>query len=77
MSVFIDKRIRHVGTSHLRHFNADTLRELDDTVFVIQDGDEPVSVLLSYKLFLHIQDTLERLTREVELEREAGAGEST
>lgn len=61
----IDKRVKRVGTSYLRHFNADALRELEDSVFVIQDGDEPIAVLLSYKLFLKIQDKLDELKEVV------------
>jgi hypothetical protein len=54
--MFIDERVKHVGITKLRHLNADTLRELDDNLFVLQDGDEPVAVLLSYKLYMKMQD---------------------
>jgi hypothetical protein len=57
--MYIDERVKHVGITKLRHFNADTLRELDDELFVIQDGDEPVAVLLSYKLYMRIQDEIQ------------------
>lgn len=67
--VRIDRRVRYVGTSHLRQFSADTLRELDDSIFVIQDRDEPVSVLLSYTLFMQIQDTIEKCERELCVQR--------
>lgn len=56
--MFIDERVKHVGLTKLRHLNADTLRELDDSLLVLQDGDEPVAVLLSYKLYMRIQDRL-------------------
>jgi len=54
--MFIDERIKHVGVSTLRKIDADVLRELDDTLYVLRDHDEPVAVLLSYKLFLKMQD---------------------
>lgn len=41
--MFIDERVKHVGLTKLRHLNADTLRELDDNLLVLQDGDEPVA----------------------------------
>jgi hypothetical protein len=41
------------------------LRELDDSLLVLQDGDEPVAVLLSYKLYMRIQDELKREPADV------------
>jgi hypothetical protein len=63
--MFIDERVKHVGLTKLRHLNADTLRELDDSLLVLQDGDEPVAVLLSYKLYMRIQDELKREPADV------------
>jgi len=56
--MFIDRRVKHVGLTKLRHLNADTLRHLGDNLLVLQDGDKPVAVLLSYKLYMQIQDEL-------------------
>jgi hypothetical protein len=52
----IDPRVKYVGVSKLRQLNADALRKLGDTVFVLQDSDGPIAVLLSYKMFMQIQD---------------------
>lgn len=51
----IDERVKHVGVSKLRRWNADILRDLGDEIYVLQDGDEPIAVLLSYELYMKIQ----------------------
>jgi hypothetical protein len=51
----IDPRIKYVGTAKLRAMNSDVLRDLQDTVFVIQHKDQPIAVLLSYDLYLMVQ----------------------
>jgi hypothetical protein len=66
MSVYVDERVRYVGVSKLRKFNATSLRGLRDELFVIQDSDEPIAVLLSYGLYMQTQKLIG--------EREAGAG---
>lgn len=58
----IDKRIRYVGASYLRKFNADALRNLGDTVYVIQ-CPKPTQVLIGYAAFMRMQDEIERLER--------------
>jgi len=51
---FIDKSVQHTGVSYLRTMNANTLRRISGAV-VLQDGDEPLAVLISYKAFMEMQ----------------------
>lgn len=51
----IDPRIKYVGGSKLRQMNATRLRELGDTIYVIQDNGKPLAVIVSYALFLRMQ----------------------
>ena len=44
----IDSRIKAVGVSKLRDMNSTFLRGLGEDVYIIQDSDEPVAVLISY-----------------------------
>ena len=53
--MLIDERIKHCGVSKLRKLNTESLRVLKDCLIVLQDGDEPIAVLLSYDLFMEIQ----------------------
>ena len=62
--MFIDERVKHVGVSKLRQLNSDTLRKMNGNLFVLQDGDEPLAVLLSYESYLKIQASAE-IGREV------------
>ena len=54
---FIDESVEHVGVTRLRAFNSHTLREIRGAL-VIQDGDEPLAVLLPYATFLAMQRSL-------------------
>lgn len=53
----IDPRVHHVGVSNLRLFTTERLRTMTD-VFVFQDGDEPLSVLMPYRTFQALQAEL-------------------
>jgi hypothetical protein len=53
--MLIDPRIHYVGTSCLRKWGADWLRGIADHLYVIQVGDKPVAVLLSYETFMALQ----------------------
>lgn len=50
----IDERIKHVGPATLRKYDALKLRGLRD-LMVIQDGDEPLAVLIPYEMYLEMQ----------------------
>jgi hypothetical protein len=50
----IDERIKHVGPATLRKMDALKLRGLRE-VMVIQDGDEPLAVLIPYYMYLEMQ----------------------
>ena len=63
---YIDPTVEHVGVSRLRRVNATRLRE-NRKVTVVQDNGEPIAVLVAYRKYLELQDTLEALLRTVEL----------
>lgn len=50
----IDPQVKHVGVSHLRKLNADTLRSLEGAL-VICENSEPLAVIVTYEMFLRIQ----------------------
>jgi len=50
----IDERIKHVGPATLRKMDALKLRGLRE-LMVIQDGDEPLAVLIPYEMYLEMQ----------------------
>ena len=51
----IDPRIHAVGTSAIRKFDAAFLRKIGDDVYLIQEGDKPLAVLLGYDAYLIAQ----------------------
>lgn len=57
---YIDPDVAFVGVSKLRSLNAETLRALDRTL-VIQDGESPLAVLVSYEQFMEMQLQLQAL----------------
>ena len=61
----IDPRVQYVGVSRLRALNTSQLRA-NKNVLVVQDGSETLAVLVSYEMFLQIQQ--ERLSGEVRAE---------
>lgn len=50
----IDPQVKHVGVSHLRKLNADALRGLQGAL-VICENSEPLAVVVTYEMFLRIQ----------------------
>jgi hypothetical protein len=56
-SVFpnIDPRIKAVGVSKLRDMNAGFLRKLNEDLYIVQEGDEPLAVIISYGQYLVCQ----------------------
>lgn len=52
----IDPQVKHVGVSHLRKLNAKTLRTLQGAL-VICENSEPLAVVVTYAMFLRIQQT--------------------
>jgi PHD/YefM family antitoxin component YafN of YafNO toxin-antitoxin module len=72
----IDPSVKFVGVSKLRDLNAAKLRSNNETTYVLQDNDQPVAVLLSYDMYLLMQqqllqgrvNTIEMLTNEKEFE---------
>ncbi len=59
---YLDPKVQFVGVSKLRSLNATNLRALDKTL-VIQDGETPLAVLMSYELFLKMQQQMQTLTQ--------------
>lgn len=53
----IDPQVKHVGISHLRKLNADTLRALEGAL-VICENSEPLAVIVSYETFLRMQQAM-------------------
>lgn len=62
----IDPNVQYVGVSKLRTLNATNLHDLDTTL-VIQDNDRPIAVVLSYDLFLQMQQERERVLTTLEM----------
>jgi PHD/YefM family antitoxin component YafN of YafNO toxin-antitoxin module len=71
---YIDPNVEHVGVSRLRKLNATNLRESQKTL-VIQDNETPLAVLLGYKQFLHMQQTMRQLVETIELLSDPGERE--
>ena len=59
----VDPNVKYCGVSELRKLNSQRLRELPSAL-VVQDSGEPIAVIVSFEMFLHIQN-----------EREHGIGE--
>ncbi len=51
----IDPSVSFVGVSTLRKLNAQRLSELNG-LLVLQDDDAPLAVLMSYEMFMRIQE---------------------
>lgn len=51
---YIDDSVRYTGVSSLRSLNAACLRKLSGMI-VIQDGGEPIAVLMGYDNFIDMQ----------------------
>jgi predicted transcriptional regulator len=62
----IDPTIKYVGVSKLRELNATKLKETTDT-FVLQDNDQPLAVLVSYRTFMEMQQQLLSVLNTVDL----------
>ena len=58
--LFIDPRLHYIGTSKLRQMKGDFLRCIGEDLYVVQDGDEQLAVILSYAQYLEIQAQLEQ-----------------
>ncbi len=54
----IDPQVKYVGVSKLRELNAAKLRENAEYTYVLQDNETPVAVLLSYDMYLSIQEQI-------------------
>ena len=54
---YLDPNVQHVGISKLRALNVAQLRALDK-MWVIQDNDKPIAVLLKYENFLAMQEKM-------------------
>lgn len=63
--MFIDDRVKYVGVSKLREINADWLRNIGDTLYVLQNGDEPISVLVGYEQFMRLQNEIEQAEQKL------------
>jgi hypothetical protein len=70
-TVYLDRRLRFVGVSFLRKFNAETLRNIGETRYVIQDSDEPIAVLVGYAAFMAVQDRIDALEQQFALAEHA------
>ena len=51
----IDPRIHAVGVSKLREMNANFLKKIGVEVYLIQERDEPIAVLVGYDSYLLCQ----------------------
>lgn len=51
----IDPSIHAVGVSKLRRMTSDFLRKLDSQIYIIQDNDKPLAVVVNYEQFLALQ----------------------
>lgn len=56
----IDPRIEHVGLTRVRAMNGAALRS-QKNILVIQDGNEPLAVMVPYAEYMRIQGILDRL----------------
>lgn len=65
----IDPNVKHVGVSKLRELNATKLKNSEET-FVIQDNDQPLAVLLTYRKFMEMQDQILSLLNTIDLSLE-------
>ena len=54
---YVNPKVRTLGVSKLRLMNASQLRDIDKTL-VIQEGDQPLAVLLKYEDFIAMQQQL-------------------
>lgn len=52
----IDSRVEFAGASRLRDFNKRSLRRLRDNVVVIQESGKRIAVLMSYEMYLMLQE---------------------
>ncbi len=56
----IDPNVKYRGVSELRKLNAETLRELPSAL-VITDNGEPLAVIVSFEMFLRMQNEREQI----------------
>jgi len=63
----IDPDVKFVGVSKLRDLNATKLRDNAQTMYVFQDNDQPLAVLLSYDRYLTMQNQLEGVVGLLEI----------
>lgn len=52
----VDPRIHAIGVSKLRVMTAAALRKISGELYILQERDEPVAVLLNYQDYLALQD---------------------
>jgi PHD/YefM family antitoxin component YafN of YafNO toxin-antitoxin module len=63
----LDPDVKHVGVSKLRDLNATKLKDDQGTIYVLQDNDQPLAVLLSYERYLIIQEQLASVMNALEM----------
>jgi PHD/YefM family antitoxin component YafN of YafNO toxin-antitoxin module len=63
----IDRKVKYQGLSGLRKLDGKQLRELDDSMLVIQEHNSPLAVMLSYEKYLILQDQLHTAMETLEL----------
>lgn len=56
----IDPNVKYRGVSELRKLNSETLRDLPSAL-VITDNGEPLAVIVSFEMFLRIQNEREQI----------------
>lgn len=57
MIPYIDPSVKHVPISYLRRLNLEALRQETSTLVVDGfDGEDPLSVIVPYKVFLAMQE---------------------
>ena len=63
----IDKNVEFVGVSRLRTLNATNLHDLDTTLVIQDPNNKPIAVVISFGLFMAMQDERDRALSTLEM----------
>lgn len=61
----IDPRVHCVGVSALRKMSAEMLANIDDDLYLLQDGEQPLAVIVSYASYMCMQQLLKEADKAV------------
>lgn len=59
----VDPRVHAVGVSKLRQMTATFLRKLGEDIYILQDNDVPLAVMVSYGEYLALQQMAKEATQ--------------